>query len=101
MGFRTATDQLIQCITLVDIAEACGSAVNSIERARLNAELTALSRATSGLENGCRAIGTSAGTGVVTPRGRTHDGLNASAVPELGQVTAKKIHSVMVSIMFC
>lgn len=38
MDFRNATDQLIQRITLVDIAEACGSAVNSIERARLDVD---------------------------------------------------------------
>jgi hypothetical protein len=38
MDFRTATDQLIQRMTLVDIAEACDSAVNSIERARLDAD---------------------------------------------------------------
>jgi hypothetical protein len=35
VDFKKATDQLIERITLVDIAEACGSAVNSIERARL------------------------------------------------------------------
>jgi hypothetical protein len=38
MDVRTATDQLIQRITLVDLAEACGFAVNSIERARLDAD---------------------------------------------------------------
>lgn len=35
MDFRTATDALIARITLRDVAEACGSALNSIERARL------------------------------------------------------------------
>lgn len=38
MDFREATDRLIERVTLADIAEACGSAVNSIERARLEGE---------------------------------------------------------------
>jgi len=36
MDFRTATDRLTARVTLADIAEACGSAINSIERARLD-----------------------------------------------------------------
>lgn len=36
MDFRTATDQLTARVTLADIADACGSAINSIERARLD-----------------------------------------------------------------
>ena len=38
MDFRTATDRLTARVTLADIAEACGSAINSIERARLEAD---------------------------------------------------------------
>ena len=36
MNFKEATDILIQKVTVADIAEACGSHVNSVERARLN-----------------------------------------------------------------
>jgi hypothetical protein len=35
LNFKEATDRLIQRVTLVDIADACGSHPNSIERARL------------------------------------------------------------------
>lgn len=38
MDFKTATDRLTARVTLADIAEACGSAINSIERARLDAD---------------------------------------------------------------
>lgn len=36
MNFKEATDLLIQRVTVADIAEACGSHVNSVERARLD-----------------------------------------------------------------
>lgn len=36
MDFRTATDRLTARVTLADIANACGAAINSIERARLD-----------------------------------------------------------------
>jgi hypothetical protein len=36
LNFKEATDLLIQKVTVADIAEACGSHVNSVERARLN-----------------------------------------------------------------
>lgn len=36
MNFKEATDLLIQKVTVADIAEACGSHVNSVERARLS-----------------------------------------------------------------
>jgi len=35
VNFKDATDVLIERVTLVDIAEACGSHPNSVERARL------------------------------------------------------------------
>jgi hypothetical protein len=35
LSFKEATDRLIERVTLVDIAGACGSHPNSIERARL------------------------------------------------------------------
>ena len=38
MNFKEATDILIQKLTVADIAEACGSHVNSVERARLSPE---------------------------------------------------------------
>lgn len=37
MNFKTATDALTERITLAEIARACGAAVNSVERARLDA----------------------------------------------------------------
>ncbi len=36
MNFKNATDLLIQKVTVADIAAACGSHVNSVERARLS-----------------------------------------------------------------
>ena len=36
MNFKEATDVLTARVTLVDIAEACGSHPNSVERARLD-----------------------------------------------------------------
>ncbi len=36
LNFKEATDLLIQKVTVADIAEACGSHVNSVERARLS-----------------------------------------------------------------
>ena len=36
MTFKEATDLLIQRLTVADIAQACGSHVNSVERARLD-----------------------------------------------------------------
>lgn len=36
MDFKTATDRLTERVTLADIAEACGSSTNLIERARLD-----------------------------------------------------------------
>lgn len=36
MNFKEATDLLIQKVTVAEIAEACGSHVNSVERARLS-----------------------------------------------------------------
>jgi hypothetical protein len=36
LNFKEATDLLIKKVTVSDIAEACGSHVNSVERARLN-----------------------------------------------------------------
>lgn len=36
LTFKEATDCLIQRLTVADIAEACGSHVNSVERARLD-----------------------------------------------------------------
>lgn len=38
MTFKEATDVLTARVTLVDIAEACGSHPNSVERARLDPE---------------------------------------------------------------
>lgn len=35
MDFKEATDRLTERVTLADIAEACGSHPNSIDRARL------------------------------------------------------------------
>ena len=36
MNFKDATDQLIDRVTLPEIAAACGASVNSVERARMN-----------------------------------------------------------------
>jgi hypothetical protein len=36
LNFKEATDLLIQKVTVAEIAEACGSHVNSVERARLS-----------------------------------------------------------------
>ncbi|MBB4634638.1 hypothetical protein [Longimicrobium terrae] len=38
MDFKAATDRLITRVTLPEIAAACGSSVNSIERARMDPE---------------------------------------------------------------
>jgi hypothetical protein len=38
VDFKAATDQLITRVTLPEIAAACGSSVNSIERARMDPE---------------------------------------------------------------
>lgn len=38
MDFKEATDRLTERVTLADIAEACGSHPNSIDRARLAPE---------------------------------------------------------------
>jgi hypothetical protein len=36
LNFKAATDRLITRVTLPEIAAACGAAVNSIERARMD-----------------------------------------------------------------
>lgn len=36
LNFKEATDLLIRKVTVAEIAEACGSHVNSVERARLS-----------------------------------------------------------------
>jgi hypothetical protein len=38
VDFKEATDRLTERVTLADIAEACGSHPNSIDRARLEPE---------------------------------------------------------------
>jgi hypothetical protein len=48
--FKEATDHLIARITLPEIASACGAAVNSIERARLDPASTSYRSPPAGWE---------------------------------------------------